>query len=465
MTIRTIARATFLTFSLTAAFGLTGCTTVRELFVGSGSGVKVQGQRIAIMPANKELEPDAELANVAVTVPAAQINASWPLPGGFADNVIPNLQVNGSLQQIWTASAGVGDEDTNPITAPPIVANGAVYTLDADGTVSAFDANTGARLWSAFIGSVDDSGGFLSSVFGSSSNSDAEHAFGGGLAYDNGKIFATTGHLSVQALDARTGAQLWKIATSVPVTAAPTIVNNQLYVVTQESQLLALNPENGQQIWDHRGISEQAAVMVSNNAAVSSDVVVVPYPSGEVVALRTDNGTELWSDALTRSANVTALTALNDIAGRPVLDRDMVFAVSHSGTMAAISLRNGQRVWTRDIAGIRTPVPVGDFVVVVGTDGKVLCLQRSSGKVKWAHQLPVFQNPDDATDPIIWSGPLLVSGRLLLTSSTGQAVLLDPQSGAQISELAIPEGALIPPVTANGTLYVLTKDATLVALR
>jgi outer membrane protein assembly factor BamB len=205
--------------------------------------------------------------------------------------------------------------------------------------------------------------------------------------------------------------------------------------------------------------------MVSNNAAVSSDVVVVPYPSGEVVALRTDNGNELWSDALTRSANVTALTALNDISGRPVLDRDMVFAVSHSGTMAAISLRNGERVWTRDIAGIRTPVPVGDFVFVVGSNGKVLCLQRATGKVKWAHQLPVFQNPDDATDPIIWSGPLLVSGRLLLTSSTGQAVLLDPQSGAQISELAIPEGALIPPVAANGTLYVLTKDATLVALR
>ena len=40
---------------------------------------------------------------------------------------------------------------------------------------------------------------------------------------------------------------------------------------------------------------------------------------------------------LTRSGGVTALSELDDIAGRPVVDRDLVFAISHSGVMAAIN--------------------------------------------------------------------------------------------------------------------------------
>jgi len=37
------------------------------------------------------------------------------------------------------------------------------------------------------------------------------------------------------------------------------------------------------------------------------------------------------------------LSELDDIAARPVIDRDLVFAISHSGVMAAISLASGER--------------------------------------------------------------------------------------------------------------------------
>jgi outer membrane protein assembly factor BamB len=206
-------------------------------------------------------------------------------------------------------------------------------------------------------------------------------------------------------------------------------------------------------------------VLSSASVGVSGDTVVVPYSSGELFALRTQNGTPAWNDTLTRTGNVTSLTIINDIAGRPVIDRNLVLAVSHSGTLAAINFRSGSRAWTRNIAGIQTPLVAGEYVFIVSTDGEVVCLNRADGRVRWTSQLPSFEDPKGKRGPIVWTGPLLVSNFLVLVSSNGKAELLSPYTGEKLGETAIPDGTFIPPVMANGTMYVLTNDAQLVALR
>jgi len=167
---------------------------------------------------------------------------------------------------------------------------------------------------------------------------------------------------------------------------------------------------------------------------------------------------------LTSSGNVTALSELDDIAGRPVVDRDIVFAISHSGLMAAISLSTGDRVWSRDIGGIQTPWVAGDYVYVVTTDQRLLCLTRKEGRVKWVKQLQRWTDKDKS-DFVVWAGPVLVSDRLILVSSAGYAVSVSPYTGAVLSRMEIPAQAYIAPVVANDTLYLWTNDAQLVAYR
>jgi outer membrane protein assembly factor BamB len=168
---------------------------------------------------------------------------------------------------------------------------------------------------------------------------------------------------------------------------------------------------------------------------------------------------------LTRSGTVTALSELDDIAGRPVVDRDMAFAISHSGIMAAISLSTGDRVWSRDIGGINTPWVAGDWIYVLSTDNALVCLERKSGKVKWIHQLPRWEDPEGKDGPIVWSGPVLVSNRLIVVSSTGVAASLSPYTGNLLGQVAFPGGTVIAPSVANDTLYLMTKHAELLALR
>ncbi len=99
------------------------------------------------------------------------------------------------------------------------------------------------------------------------------------------------------------------------------------------------------------------------------------------------------------------------------------------------------------------------------TESQLLCLERKDGKVKWIHQLQRWQNMEDKEDPIVWSGPVLVSDRLILVSSDGFAVSMSPYTGKMLGKISIPDGTYIAPVVADGTLYVLTNNAELVAMR
>jgi outer membrane protein assembly factor BamB len=148
-----------------------------------------------------------------------------------------------------------------------------------------------------------------------------------------------------------------------------------------------------------------------------------------------------------------------------VIDRNLVFAVSHSGTMAAINLRSGSRAWTRNIAGIQTPLVAGEYVFVVSTEGQVVCMNRSDGRVRWTSQLPAFEDPEDRDDPIVWTGPVMVSNLLVLVASDGHAQLLSPFTGQKLGETIMPDGTFIAPIVADGMMYVLTNDAELVALK
>jgi len=400
---------------------------------------------------DQQLVADPQLAAMDVTLPPPVINPDWPQPSETASNKIDHLQAVGTLRRLWSAGAGHGTDSDSILTAPPIVAAGAVYVMDSESHIYAFNAENGARIWDLDTAPPDED--------------EPERAFGGGLAFDNGKLFAASGFGNVKALDPRTGNQIWNAKVETPLHSAPIAADGRVYVVSEENQLVVLDENDGHLLWDHQGIVEPAGIATSPSVAVSGETVIVPYSSGELFALRVDNGSPYWNDQLTRTGNVTALTVINDIAGSPVIDRDLVFAISQSGTFVAINLRTGGRVWTRNVGGIQTPLAAGDFVFLVSTEGQVLCLSRGDGRIKWTTDLPAFGDMVNREDPIVWTGPLLVSNRLLLFSSNGKAVSLNPATGQEMNEIDIPTGTFVPPVMARGTLYLLTNDAQLVALR
>ncbi|GAA6157304.1 PQQ-like beta-propeller repeat protein [Pyruvatibacter sp. HU-CL02332] len=431
------------------AFTLVACDTVNDL-ISPSDDPPLPGERISVMSLEQQLEADPRIAGLQVVLPAPYVNTDWAQPGGFPDNVLHHLDAPEAISEVWDADAGQGSSSNGRLTAPPIIADGRAFVLDAEGGVRAFEADTGTRIWAVDLTPED---------------ADSEEGFGGGIAYDDGAIYVATGFGTVVAMDAATGEEFWTYEGRTPFRAAPSAVGGRIFVISFDNQTSALAQATGEVLWTHQGIQETAGILGSPSPAVSGDTLVVPYSSGEVFALRVENGQEVWNDTLTRTLSNTALANISDIAGRPVIDRDRVFAVSHAGRMVAIDIRTGERVWTRSLSGVQTPWVAGDFIFLVTTSAEVIALSRRDGRIRWVTQLPRFTDPEDRDGPITWAGPVLAGDRLLLASSTGEAFAVSPYNGDVLGEVEIPRGTFISPIVANKTVYILTDAAELLAFR
>lgn len=446
-----INRVTFAAAILVSAsaFSLSACETFDQ-FITPGKKVDIRGERVAVLPGARTIDADPKLSAEAVKLPKPVVNPEWPQPGGYADNVMHHLSAAGNLETVWSAGVGAGSSKDSRLTASPVIAGGKIFALDSEVQVTAYDAKSGDRLWQANLTPDDE---------------DSEDGFGGGLAADGGKVFVSTGFGFVVALDANSGKEIWRRAATVPFRAAPVVNGGRVFVSTQENQLLALAEDDGRVLWDHRGIAESAGILGSNSVAVAGDLVVVPYTSGELFALNVRNGRAAWSDTLARTGGLTPLSSLADISGRPVIDRGLVFANSHAGRLVAIDIRTGERVWTIDVGGTQRPWVAGDYVYVITDDAKVMCVRRADGRIRWIHQLDSYRNPESRSQPISWSGPVLVSDRLIALSSEGFAVSISPYTGEVLGQIDIPDRAFIAPIVADNMVYILTDDARLTALR
>jgi outer membrane protein assembly factor BamB len=400
---------------------------------------RLEGERVSVIagPEEGDLAPGA--APRPVSLPPQSGNANWTQPGGTPGNAPGHLSLAGELKTAWRSDAGRGASSYGRPVAVPLVYDGKVYTLDAGGQVTAFSAASGGVVWRKNL---------------TPENERSREGFGGGLAIDGGRVFVTSGFGYAAGLDAGSGDLLWSKKIGTPLRSSPTAANGRVYFVSTESILYALNANDGAELWTGRGLPEQAALLSNVSPAVAGDIVIVPYPSGELIAYRASDGSPVWTDSLSTSRVGTSLTALSDPA-RPAIDRGVVYAISHAGRMIAASQNGGDRLWSRNVRGVQTPWVAGDTVFVVDVSGRLMALSRSDGAVKWSAELPKASR---------WSGPVLAGDRLWLVSAKGLVVGADPRSGQIVSQADLRQDVFIQPVVAAGRMYIFTDKASLVAL-
>jgi outer membrane protein assembly factor BamB len=294
---------------------------------------------------------------------------------------------------------------------------------------------------------------------------DTAEIYGGGLAYDQGHIYATNGLGFVAALDERNGGIVWKVRPGGPLRGAPSVGNGAVYVISQDNQIYSLKEADGSTNWSQPASLETAGIFGSASPAIGQGTVVAGFSSGELNAYRYENGRSLWSDTLQRTSVRTSVSSLNDIDADPVIDSGQVIAVGQGGRMVAMDLTTGQRQWELNIAGISTPWVAGDWIFVVTDQAKLLCIYRSNGHIRWITQLQRFVKPKSKKGEVDYSGPVLAGGRLILTSSAGTIVSVEPSAGRILGQINVGAPISLSPVVANSTLYVLDDRARLSAYR
>ncbi|MEE2661442.1 MAG: PQQ-binding-like beta-propeller repeat protein [Pseudomonadota bacterium] len=425
------------------------------LFPGCGDWLeekfqkKIPGKRIEVLRNSRALIADKRSESLAVVLPNPVINRNWPQPGGFPNHAMHHLSAPGPLSKLWSARIGNGSNDEAQLLAEPIVSEGRVYTIDINAVVSSLDANTGKKIWRVDL----------------AKNMEHEGTLGGGIGIEGNRLYATTGFAEVISLDLRDGNEIWRTQVDGPIRAGPTVSEGRVFVVTMANQLVALSSVDGKELWAHTGLEEVAGLVGGASAAVDRGIVVVPFSSGEVVALRVDNGRLVWKQSLVALRRVDAISAISHVRGEPVIDKGVVFVVGNGKRTVAIDLRTGTRLWDLQIGGQNGPWVAGKFVYVLTRDAEVVCIVRDTGTVRWVTRLPKYKKPLRKKGAIFWSGPVLAGDRLLVAGTHKEVWSISPYSGEILSDKKISGPVLISPIVAIGTVYILTDDADLIAFR
>ncbi len=178
----------------------------------------------------------------------------WPSYGHdlFETHFSPLKQVDASnISRLGLAFATPIDAPQGNIQATPIVVNGTMYTSLAWGVIVGLDARTGATKW-RFDPDIPRTGEGRPSMCCGAVNR--------GVAFYNGKVYASLINGRLVALDAATGKLVWSTQTTEPtsdmtITSAVRIVKGKVIVGTAGAEFGvrgyfgAYDAETGKQAW------------------------------------------------------------------------------------------------------------------------------------------------------------------------------------------------------------------------
>ena len=286
-----------------------------------------------------------------------------------------------------TARHGPGPKST------PAFRDGRIFVHGMTGSVSAFDAAGGERLWH-----VPGTG--VSPLY---------HTAMSPLAHEDRVIVHIGGHDdgALTAFAAATGEVRWRWDGDGPAYGSPMLFElegePQVVVFTQE-HFVGVSFATGELRWSRPFTTPSTTT--SQTPLLADGLVIQTARASGVTGLRVRRSGSAWSTEEAWSTDEVSLHMAN-----PVIRGGVLFGLSHrnSGQYFALDLGSGAVLWKsapRQAANASL-LAAGDFVLSLEEDGELLVLEAGSGGFEPVRR---YQLSDSAT----WTAPALVGNTLFV---------------------------------------------------
>jgi outer membrane protein assembly factor BamB len=433
-----------------AAVMLSACAEPEIILPGVRENIRSVLQDPGLDALPSDLPTPANTAR-AIALPAQQNNASWAQGVGTQSTRVAHAALRSVPQMAWSADIGEGNDRKHRITASPVVAGGAIFTLDAQARVTATSAG-GGTIWSRDLTPASDRSG---------------DSTGGGLSVAGDTLYVSVGFGVLAALDTATGATRWTQELLGSGSGTPTVSGDLVYLTSGDDTGWALRRSDGRVQWQTGTTASVQNVLGAPAPAVTDDLAIMAFGTGEVKGLFRQGGLERWTTSVVGKRPGRALSSISDITSAPVVSGGTVYAGNQSGRLEALNLGGGAREWIAR-EGVVGPVwPAGGSVFAITDLNELVRLDATDGTRIWGTPLPNFVKSRPRRQNTIFAhyGPILAGGRIILASGDGKLRSFDPVSGALVSAVDLPGGAASAPVVAGGTLYVVSRKGKLHAFR
>lgn len=332
------------------------------------------------------------------------------------------------IKKIWSAKLGK-DSKFLLVALRPAGDGSRIYAASRDGTVTAFDPESGKQIWRTKL----------------------ETELSAGPGVGEGRLAVTAKKGFGIVLDAATGAEQWRADIGAESLAIPLIKNGTVIFQTIDNRLDSLSLFDGNLRWSIVQSTPALTMRGSSSPVSVGNTAIAGFDSGRIVAANIDSGVVAWEVLLSPPTGRSDLDRLSDIDGAMAVVGQDLYATGYQGRMAAFASESGQILWNRDVSSYAGVSADWNSVYTTRDNGEIVAMTRANGSEIWRNDsllrreltLPVpFQSTvvvgdfegylhffsaidgepvarERAGRDAISSDPLVISNRLYVQSDSG----------------------------------------------
>ncbi len=309
-----------------------------------------------------------------------------------------------AVTEHWSVSLGA---DTPPgYRIEPALMGERAFAAAANGTVAAFNAESGERLW----------------------RQDLDVTITGAVGIGESGVAVGTADAEVILLDPDSGDVQWRQRVSSEVLAPPAVGQGSVVVRTGDGGVFALEADSGEQRWLYRSGVPALSLRGHASPVLVNGGVIVGFDNGRLGALDLGNGDVAWEASVAVPDGRSDLERMVDLDADPAVAGGDVFAGTYQGRVAGIALSSGQIAWTRDVS-VLGGISVDDSNVYVTDErGRLWAFDRRNGASVWRL---------DALEGLSLTAPRRYRDGLIVAGSDGYLNWIGLRDGALEARYAV----------------------------
>lgn len=336
------------------------------------------------------------------------------------------------LDKLWSVGVGNGQGD-GFYRLRPATSGQTLFAASADGEVIAIDRRSGDDLW----------------------ETELETALSGGVGvYGDGVLLGSSDGFVIK-LDAGSGSQLWSTRLRGEILSAPQSNGTVVVAQTYDGKLQGLDFATGALLWTYDSNVPVLTIRGTSTPIVDEDRVYAGFANGRVLAFDVNTGAVLWEVRVAISQGRSEIERIVDIDGTMELANGILYAASYQGSVVAIDVRSGRKIWQQKASSFAGVSQGFGNVYVADEDGTVTAYLRDGQGMRWTQPALAYRE---------LSRPTPVGSYVAVADLEGYVHLLSQVDGTFVGRIKVDgEGVRADMLSDGNVLYVFGNSGDLVA--
>ncbi len=383
------------------------------------------GEKISIF---NKIKQD-KIENKEIILEKPYINTNWTSNGGNNENNTGHLAGHKTFHKLYSNDIGTVSSKKQ-ILYTPVANEKMIFTISGNLRLTATNINTGKTVW-----------------FQKFSNNDLIKF--GALALNDNDLYLITNNGQLLKLDATTGEIIYSKYFNTNLKSGLKFCDNKLFFTNDNNEVFAINPDNGEKLYIHKTMEENSSFIKGSTSACQNDKLITAFSNGEVHMIMTETSTPIWLDSVYR-INPSNINTISDIIANPVIKGDITVVKSYNDITKAFSISEGKTLWITSNGGKTTPVISNDVMFDINNNKIAFASNIQTGNKIWETKLETNQND-------ILFDPLLINNQLIVPVSNGNIIKINPYNGQIIETEDLTSKIDVSPIVIDDKLIIISN--------